>query len=132
MTDRPLTAREFMSGSLLTLSPDTELMDAIAQLVDRQISGAPVVDGQGNLVGVLTEKDCIAGALGAGYYGEAGGRVENFMSKKVESVNADDSLMDIARRFIDGRYRRFPVLDEQRLVGLISRRDVLRAILKIS
>ena len=132
MTDTILTAREFMSGTLVTLSPETELMEAIRRLVDRRISGAPVVDGQGNLVGILTERDCIAAALAAGYYGEAGGRVSEFMSKKVESVDADDGLMDIAKRFIDGRFRRFPVVDDNRLVGLISRHDVLRAILRVS
>jgi CBS domain-containing protein len=121
-----------MASSLATFSPDTELMDAIRQLVERQISGAPVVDGQGNLVGILSERDCIAQALSAGYYGEAGGRVSELMTTDVETVNADDGLMDIAKRFISARYRRFPVLDDNRLVGLISRRDVLRAILSVS
>lgn len=132
MAEAKITARDFMTGSLVTLSPETELMDAVRLLVDRAISGAPVVDGQGNLVGVLSERDFIAAALKARYYGEAGGRVAEFMSKQVETVNADDSLMDIAARFIDGRFRRFPVVDENRLVGVISRRDVLRAILHIS
>lgn len=132
MAEKQLTARDFMTGSLVSLSPETELMDAVRLLVDRAISGAPVVDGQGNLVGILSERDFIAAALKARYYGEASGRVEEFMSTQVETVNADDSVMDIAKRFIDGRFRRFPVIDENRLVGVISRRDVLRAIMSIS
>ena len=125
-----LIAQEFMNKSVVTFSADDQVMDAIHELVERQISGAPVVDSQGNLVGVLTERDCVATVLTAGYYGEAAGRVSEYMSRDVITVDADASLMEIAERFSSTPYRRFPVLKNNRLVGLISRRDVLRAVLQ--
>ncbi len=98
-------------------------------LVEQDISGVPVVDDDGVLVGILTERDCIRVALSAGYYDELGGAVRNFMSEPVETASPDDNLMDVANRFATSTYRRFPVVDDGRLVGLISRRDVLEALL---
>ena len=121
-----------MSDHVMTLSPDMSVLDAIHLLVEKQISGAPVVDGQGNLVGILTERDCIAEVLGARYHGQSAGLVQEFMSRDVESVEADTSLVDIAKNFVDSKYRRYPVMDNNRLVGIISRRDILRAVLELS
>jgi CBS domain-containing protein len=120
--------REFMAASLVTFSPETEIMDAIDALVSNRISGAPVVDAHGNLVGVLSEQDCMKVALHAGYFGEPGGRVSEYMSTDVRTVDADTSIVELARTFLDAPYRRYPVLDNARLVGQISRRDVLRAL----
>ena len=123
-----LRVREYMTTELVTITPDTEIMRAVYLLVERDISGVPVVDEGGTLVGILTERDCIATAINAGYFDEAGGSVRDFMSSPVETVEADDSLMDIAERLSKSTYRRFPVIEDGRLVGLISRRDVLEAL----
>ena len=123
-----LRVSEYMSTELVTITPDTEIMKAVYLLVEHDISGMPVVDEEGNLVGILTERDCIATAISAGYFDEAGGSVRDFMSSPVETAEADDSLMDIAERLSKSTYRRFPVIEDGRLVGLISRRDVLEAL----
>ena len=122
-----LRVREYMTTELVTITPDTELMRAVYLLVEHDISGMPVVDEGGTMVGILTERDCIATAINAGYFDEAGGSVRDFMSSPVETAEADDSLMDIAERLRKSTYRRFPVIEDGRLVGLISRRDVLEA-----
>ena len=126
----PISAkvRDYMAASLVTFTPDTEIMDAIDALVRNRISGAPVVDEHGNLVGVLSEQDCMKVALHAGYYGDPGGRVAEFMSTEVRTVDADTSIVELARAFLSTPYRRYPVLENERLVGQISRRDVLRAL----
>ncbi len=129
---KTLSARDFMSDHLVTFLPDMRVLDAIHLLVEKQISGAPVVDARGNLVGILTERDCIAEVLGARYHGQSAGLVKEFMSRDVESVETDTSLVDIAKNFVDSKYRRYPVMDNNRLVGIISRRDILRAVLDLS
>lgn len=123
-----LRVRDYMTSSLVTITPDTEIMRAVHMLVEHDISGMPVVDDEGKLIGILTERDCIATALQAGYFDEAGGSVRDFMSSPVETADPDDSLMDIADRLSKSSHRRFPVVEEGRLVGLISRRDVLQAL----
>jgi CBS domain-containing protein len=127
-----LRVRDFMASHLVTLSADMELLDAIALLVEKQVSGAPVLDSQGNLVGILTERDCLARTVAASYYGEAAGRVAEVMSQETQTVEADTSIMDVAASFADSKFRRYPVMDDNRLVGIISRRDVLRAVLQLS
>ena len=126
---RDISVRDFMVPNPLVFTPDTDLMDAVRMLVDRRISGAPVVDERGNLVGVLTEGDFLEAALVAGYQGERGGCVSEYMSREVEAVHADDSLFDVAARFAKTKYRRYPVVDDNRLVGVVGRRDVLRAVI---
>ena len=123
-----ISVKDFMATSLVVFHPDMDIMEAIKLLVEKRISGAPVVDRIGNLVGMLSEKDCLKVALDAGYHGEWGGRVEEYMSASVISVDADTSIMDVASSFISGSYRRYPVMKDNRLVGQISRRDILKAL----
>lgn len=108
---------------------ETDLLDAVRILVDWRISGAPVVDERGNLVGVLTERDFLRAALVAGYHGESGGRVGDYMTSDVQAVNADDSLLDVAALFVETKHRRYPVMEDNRVVGLVTRQDVLRAVI---
>ena len=115
-----------MSGSLVTLRPEMDVLEAIRILMERRLSGAPVVDRIGNLVGMLTERDCMKIAMDAGYFSENGGQVAGFMCTDVETVDVDTSVIEVAERFIGSSYRRFPVLKGGQVVGVVSRRDVLR------
>ena len=120
--------KDYMTRTLVTFRPDTDVLDAIHKLVEHRIAGAPVVDDAGNLVGMLSEFDCMKIALQAAYHGDYGGPVSNYMSKDVQTVNAEMSIVDLAQEFADKGFRRFPVTDRNRLVGQVSRRDVLRAL----
>ena len=124
--------RDYMSANLVTLSPSTSILDAARQLVEQRISGAPVVDQQGNLVGLLSEKDCMRIALHAGYHSEAAGTVAEYMQEDVKTVDAERNIVDVAMMFIEDGYRRYPVMKNGRLVGQISRRDVLKALAALS
>ncbi len=124
--------KDYMSASLVTLSPSTSILDAARQLVEHRISGAPVVDKTGNLVGLLSEKDCMRIALHAGYHSEAAGTVAEYMHSEVKTVDADTNIVDVAMMFIEDDYRRYPVIKDGRLIGQISRRDVLKALAAIS
>ena len=92
----------------MTFKPDTPVLDAVHTLVKNRIAGAPVVDDEGNLVGMLSELDCMKVALQAGYYGNYGGPVRDYMTKGVKTVNIDMSIVDLAQVFIDSGFRRFP------------------------
>ena len=125
---KSVNVRDYMAASLVVLHPEMEILRAIHLLVENRISGAPVTDEHGNLVGVLSELDCMRVALNAGYYEQLGGQVAEYMSRDVRTVQADTSIITLAQMFLDSPYRRYPVLDDNRLVGQISRRDVLRAL----
>ncbi|MDH3236077.1 MAG: CBS domain-containing protein [Alphaproteobacteria bacterium] len=127
MTRRPIVA-DYMATDLVTLPPEMEINRATAILLEKGYSGAPVVDGAMKLVGVLSKKDCLRAALNASYYQEWGGSVADYMSADVETLDADLDLVQAAERFLESNYRRFPVMRGGRLVGQISRADLLRAI----
>jgi CBS domain-containing protein len=129
---RAAKARDYMTRHLITLTPDMEILHAIGILVERQISGAPVLDRTGNLVGMLSEKDCLRIALSAGYYGEWGGRVAEYMNAPVATIDADMPIVEVAQLFAEREYRRYPVLEDARLVGQLSRSDVLRALQQLA
>ena len=78
-------------------------------------------------MGNKTERDCIRKAVEAGYLDEPGGRVVEYMSGEVQIVGPDEPLLDVAQRFVDSPFRRFPVVENGRLLGIIGRRDCLRA-----
>lgn len=128
MTLKSILVKDYMSRTLVKFKPETSVLDAVHELVKHRIAGAPVVDDAGNLVGMLSELDCLKVALQAGYHGSYGGPVSEYMSKHVETVNAEMSIVDLASKFLDSNFRRFPVTDRNRLIGQISRRDVLRAL----
>jgi CBS domain-containing protein len=123
-----IRVKDYMARRLTTLEPDTGILHAVQTLIKNDIAAAPVVDKDGALVGILTEKDCMRVVLNACYHSEYGGTVADFMSTEVEAMSPEDSITDAAKRFLDKRYHRYPVLDNNRLVGLISRRDLLRAL----
>lgn len=118
---------DYMARDLVTLSPDTEINRAMGLLLDRRISGAPVIDGAGALVGVLSKKDCLKAAVEASYYRDWGATVGAHMSRQVETLEAGLDILDAVEAFLASTFRRFPVLENGRLVGQISRADVLRA-----
>ena len=119
-----------MATNLSTFTPETPISEAIQFLNTHKISGAPVIDGQGCLVGMLSEKDCLKVALQSSYYEDwVGGAVSEYMTSDVETVEDSASVVDLAEKFLDSSYKRFPVLNEDgSLVGQISRSDVLRAL----
>jgi len=120
--------KDYMTRTLVTFKPEMDVLDAVHELVKHRIAGAPVVDDAGSLVGVLSELDCLKITLNAGYHGNWGGPVADFMSRDVTTVDAQMSIIDLAQQFLDSGFRRFPVMHDNRLVGQISRRDALRAL----
>ncbi|AKH99000.1 CBS domain-containing protein [Hoeflea sp. IMCC20628] len=127
MSTRP-QIKTYMSRELVTLTPDMEINRAMNLLIDNHISGAPVLNESGNLVGMLSQKDCLKAALHASYYREWGDTVAKYMSGNVQTLDADLDLVEAAEAFLASSFRRFPVMSEGRLVGQISRSDLLKAL----
>lgn len=128
MASKSCLVKDYMAKTLVTFKPDTDVLDAVHVLVTNRIAGAPVVDNAGNLIGMLSELDCMKVALQAGYHGNFGGPVSDFMSDGVQTVDGEMNIIDLAQEFVATTYRRFPVMRNNRLIGQISRRDVLRAL----
>ncbi|WP_193337391.1 CBS domain-containing protein [Devosia beringensis] len=128
MTDPMPTVGDVMKVDLVTLSPGTEIVRAVAILLDNRVSGACVLDEAGTLLGVLSKRDCLKAALNASYYKQWGGVVADYMSPDPTTLDAELDLVDAAEAMIASSFRRFPVLRDGRFVGQISRTDVLAAL----
>lgn len=126
-----LVVREFMVTSVVTLAPDMDIFQAMRLLIQSRISGAPVVTLHQELVGVLSEKDCLRVFASGAYYSGAGGTVSDYMTRQVTTLSPDDDLFQAAELLLAHSFRRLPVVDDGRLVGQVSRRDVLLASLRM-
>lgn len=126
----PPLARQFMATDVMTFKPDDPIQRAIDVLVQRGFSGAPVVS-DGRVVGVLSELDCMKLLASNSFHQEGAAMsvtVSDLMSPTVITIEPDTDLFAVAHLFIKSGVRRLPVLDGERLVGLVSRPDLLRAI----
>jgi len=121
--------QDYMATNLLTLKPSTNIYEAVKFLLDNKISGAPVVDKGNNLLGLISEKDCLK-LMTMGLDSKMPKiNVTDFMTTNVDTVLPEMDIYFAAGIFIKNVYRRFPVVDKDgKLVGQISRRDVLRAV----
>ncbi len=128
------TVANYMSVDLVTFRPDQDINEAIAAMLDRKISGAPVLNEVGELVGIISEKDCLKVIIDDAYHNQphTKNKVEDYMSYDVETVSIESSVVDVANKFINQMYRRFPVVDSNgKVMGQVSRRDILKAAQKI-
>lgn len=122
------TARELMQRKLVTVRPDEEIEAAVRRLSKKGHSGAPVVEEDDTLVGVLSEHDCIRVMAQSIAEGWPSGRVATHMSTDLEIVRPDEDALALSTRFTQGHHRRLLVVEDGRLVGLVSRRDLMRAL----
>ncbi|NQD93629.1 CBS domain-containing protein [Pseudomonas sp. CrR25] len=125
---KSIKVRDYMTRHLVTFRSDTDLFTAINRLLEHRISGAPVVDSQGHLIGLLSEGDCLRGILSGAYYEAIGGTVSGYMVTEIETISPEVDIIEVSERFLRGRLGRIPVVEDGRLVGQISRSDVLRAV----
>ncbi len=124
---------KYMATRLITFTPETDIRQAMDILIKKKITGAPVLDSNKQLVGMLSEVDCMKTLLEGPYNKEPSqkGTVGDFMSKSVKTISADKNILDAAYEFIHAGFKRLPVLDNGKLIGQISRSDILRAIQQI-
>lgn len=127
MTRLP-SVREHMDTQVHTVSPETPILTAIDFLIARHVTGAPVVNAAGEVVGMLTEKDCLMVLALGSDNDRPHGLVSEYMSKKVVHIPSRMNIYYAAGLFLNHNFRRLPVVDDGKLVGAITRFDILKAI----
>ena len=126
---RSILIDDFMTRNLATATEEMDLLSLVDLLLRRGSSGAPVVDGSGHLIGMVSEHDCLKAILVGTYQGEVGGSVSDVLTTSVETIRLGTSIVEAANQMVTSGRRRLPVVDhENRLIGQISRSDLLRAV----
>lgn len=130
----PILVSDYMTRNLVTFHPDQSILSVMEIFAKHRISGGPVLDDNGFLVGIISEADCMKQISESRYFNQPilDKRVERFMSKNVETIPHDLSIFDAAERFHKNNRRRLPVMKDGLLVGQISRKDIVVAALKLS
>jgi len=123
-----IRVKDFMAKKLVVFKPNTDIYVAIDELVQKEISGAPVVDDDGKLIGIISQKDCLRVLANGVFHNNPAGTVDHYMTEAVMSIGSDMDMFTVADLFLNNVYRRIPVVDNGVVVGQISRRDVLKAI----
>ena len=123
-----LTVRDLMETTYVTLRPDMPVTEAVSILMEQRVTGAPVIDEEDHVLGVLAEKQCLSSLMHGAYNHMPAGIVSDFMLREVVSVPPDMGIFDLAEIFVREIGRRFMVVENDKLVGQITRRDLLRGI----
>lgn len=128
LSPTPITAKALMQSPVIAATPLASLRDVATQLVSNEFSGMPVAASDGRVIGVITESDIVRTLI-------EGKRLENLTAGEVMTgppitVDVETEIEQVMKRLEDNRIVRVPVTDQDKLVGIISRRDVIRAILE--
>ncbi|MBT5923379.1 MAG: CBS domain-containing protein [Cellvibrionales bacterium] len=121
--------RDFMANHYTTVSPEQSLATAVRTLLEYHQSAAPVVNAQQELVGLLSEADCMRTTLLEGYFNEGVALVKDQMTAATETVSPDEELSSVSEMFLKNCRRMMPVVEAGVLVGIVSRRDILKALI---
>lgn len=125
---RIVRVHELMSTELVVVRPEVGVHEAVTILLEQRISGLPVIDDKGALVGIVTEQDCLRVAFQSGYYEAPGRTVAEAMTPSPETLDANADIMTAIDLFLRRPFRQLPVVREGALVGILSRRDALRVL----
>lgn len=130
---QPATVGDYMSTKLVTFHPDQPMDQVMSVLLSKKISGGPVVDEEGHLVGVISEGDCLKEVVRGKYTNTPNfsGMVSEHMATNVITINPEMNIFEAAQRFLNMRLRRFPVIKDDKLVGQISQKDIMRAVINL-
>ncbi len=131
MVDVMPHVRDVMDKSFITLTPDMDVYRAIDIMLKGGITGAAVIDQKERLVGVLSEKDCLQTLVHGAYSDLPSAKVADYMTEAVETIHPDLDIFTVADKFLHRTYRRLLVVEDGKLVGQITRRDLLRIIQKL-
>jgi CBS domain-containing protein len=132
-TATPLKVRDYMTTQLITFKPDQPIQEVAEAIIKYKISGGPVVNSSNELVGIISEGDCLKQLSESRYYNMPleHDNVEKRMARDVETIDANMDIFDAANKFLSSKRRRFPIVEHGKLVGQISQKDILKAALKL-
>lgn len=125
---------DYMSRKLITFSPDQSVLEVMNSLIKHKISGGPVVNEQNELLGIISEGDCMKQISESRYYNMPmdNMKVSKHMVVHVDTIDGNMNVFDAANKFLESKHRRFPIVENGKLVGQISQKDVLKAALALN
>ena len=130
---KTLLVEDIMSRNLIVFKPEETIHEVMKKFIKYRISGGPVVNEKGDLIGVISEADCMKEVSESRYFNLPilDKSVSNFMTTNVDTIDASKTIFEAASNFFKTSRRRFPVMEKNKLVGQISRKDIVIATLNM-
>ena len=130
---KTLLVEDIMSRNLIVFKPEETIHEVMKKFIKYRISGGPVVNEKGDLIGVISEADCMKEVSESRYFNMPilDKSVSNFMTTNVDTIDASKTIFEAASNFFKTSRRRFPVIEKKKLVGQISRKDIVIATLNM-
>ena len=124
---------DYMKRNVVYFHPEDNLRNVINVLLEKKISGGPVIDHNKNLLGIISEGDCLKQISETRYYNspETEKKVKDYMTKNVFTINENTSVYEAINLFLERKKRKFPIVKNGKLVGLITQKEILKAFLKM-
>lgn len=129
----PIKVKDYMTTNLITFKPEQSVEDVIEKLIKYRISGGPVINDKQELIGIISEGDCIKQISESRYYNMPMEHrtIEQCMIRNVDTIDGNMNVFDAANKFLNTKRRRFPIVENGKLVGQISQKDILKAALTL-
>lgn len=128
-----LTVSDYMTTDLITFTPNQSIEVVMQSLIKHRISGGPVVNEKNELIGIISEGDCIKQISESRYYNMPmqDQTIKKHMASNVETIDGNMNIFDAATKFLEAKRRRFPIVENGKLVGQISQKDLLKAAMQL-
>ena len=133
-TPTDIKVSDYMTTKLITFRPEQSVLEVMNTLIKNKISGGPVVNEKNELLGIISEGDCMKQISESRYYNMPMDdiKVAQHMASEVETIDGNMNVFDAANKFVNSKRRRFPIVEDGKLVGQISQKDVLKAALQLN
>jgi len=132
-TASSLKVKDYMTTNLVTFRSDQSVQEVVEAIIKHKISGGPVVNDRNELIGIISEGDCLKQLSESRYYNMPleHDNVEKRMARDVETIDGEMNVFDAANKFLSSKRRRFPIVENGKLIGQISQKDILKAALQL-
>ena len=128
-----ILVKDYMSKEIISFHKSDSIFEVKKVLLEKKISGAPVISKSGKLIGIISETDIMKQIIDSKYFNMPMSRttVSKYMTKNVDYISPNETIFDAAEKFLRLKRKRFPVMESNRILGIISRVDIIAAALKI-
>jgi len=128
-----ILVKDYMSKEVITFHKSDSIFEVKRILLEKKISGAPVINKSGKLIGIISETDLMKQIVDSRYYNMPMSKttVSKYMTESVDSILPNETIFDAAEKFLKLKRKRFPVMESNKILGIISRVDIIAAALNI-
>ncbi|HIG89453.1 MAG: CBS domain-containing protein [Flavobacteriaceae bacterium] len=128
-----ILVKDYMSKEVITFHKSDSIFEVKRILLEKKISGAPIIDKSGKLIGIISETDLMKQIVDSRYYNMPMSKttVSKYMTENVDSISPNETIFDAAEKFLRLKRKRFPVIVSNKILGIISRVDIIAAALNI-